>query len=305
LRIGPADQRIRLAVFEWLTDQRSEHGEAIPRRALESFELDGVRIPLVGPSGIWKPAACELPISVATVVAGPYTDRFDAARGVLRYAYRGTDPSHRDNVGLRRAMRERVPIVYFHGLDRGLYAAAYPVFVVGDEPDSLFFSMQVDDMSATLGAVLDLGVGAAAEDPGPRRAYITATFRRRLHQQQFAKRVIRAYQERCALCLLRHRELLDAAHITPDRDPEGEPHVSNGIALCKLHHAAFDNFFFAVRPDYVIEVRRSILAEKDGPMLVVGLQRIHGQRLQVPRREVERPDRTRLEKRYEMFLVSP
>ena len=67
--IGTADRRIRLSVFDWLTDQRAEHGEAIPRTVLERFELAGVRIPLVGPSGIWKPAACELPISIATVTA--------------------------------------------------------------------------------------------------------------------------------------------------------------------------------------------------------------------------------------------
>ena len=43
---------------------------------------------------------------------------------------------------------------------------------------------------------------------------------------------------RCALCRLRHQELLDAAHITPDSEAEGEPLVSNGVVLCKLHHAA-------------------------------------------------------------------
>ena len=42
---------------------------------------------------------------------------------------------------------------------------------------------------------------------------------------------------RQALCRLRHQELLDAAHITPDGDAEGEPVISNGVALCKLHHA--------------------------------------------------------------------
>ena len=34
--------------------------------------------------------------------------------------------------------------------------------------------------------------------------------------------------------------------------------VSNGVALCKLHHAAFDRFFFAIRPDWPPRpVRRS------------------------------------------------
>jgi putative restriction endonuclease len=300
--IGEADQRVRLAAFEWLTRLRDEHGEALPRAVLENFELEGVRIPLVGPSGIWKPAACELPISAATVLAGPYTDRFDRVRGLLRYAYRGTDPNHRDNVGLRRAMRESVPIIYFHAVERGQYAAAYPVFVVGDDPAALFFSMQLDDLGAAVHARHAAGATSAGEDAEPRRAYVTATFRRRLHQQLFAKRVIRAYQDRCAVCRLRHRELLDAAHITADREPEGEPVVSNGIALCKLHHAAFDSFFFAVDANYVIQVRRSILEEADGPMLVVGLQGIHGQQIHVPRRDAERPDPQRLEQRFAAFV---
>jgi putative restriction endonuclease len=160
--------------------------------------------------------------------------------------------------------------------------------------------MQVDDLYAAESDAL--GTLAVAEDVAePRRAYVTATFRRRLHQVAFRERVIRAYAERCALCRLRHQELLDAAHITPDSDAEGEPVVSNGVALCKLHHAAFDRFFFAIRPDYVIEVRPSVLRESDGPMLVVGLQQINGQLIHLPRRAVDLPDPARLERRYEQF----
>jgi putative restriction endonuclease len=299
--IGDADREIRLRTFDWLTRQRDEFGETISRSALETFSLDGRRIPLVGPSGIWKPAVCELPLSITTTVGGPYDDTFDRRAGTLRYAYRGLDPEHRDNRGLRRAMAERVPIVYFHAIEPGSYVAAYPVFVVDDHPEQLSFSMQVDDLYAAesdaLGALAVVGEDVAE----PRRAYVTATFRRRLHQVAFRERVIRAYAERCALCRLRHQELLDAAHITPDSDAEGEPVVSNGVALCKLHHAAFDRFFFAIRPDYFIEVRPSVLRESDGPMLVVGLQQIHGQLIHLPRRVGDLPDRTRLERRYEQF----
>jgi putative restriction endonuclease len=299
--IGEADREIRLRTFDWLTRQRDEFGEGLSRTALETFSLDGRRIPLVGPSGIWKPAVCELPISITTTVGGPYDDAFDREAGTLRYAYRGLDQQHRDNRGLRRAMVERVPIVYFHAIERGSYVAAYPVFVVEDHPEELRFSMQVDDLYAAESDALD--ALAIAEDMAePRRAYVTDTFRRRLHQAAFRERVIRAYAERCALCRLRHQELLDAAHITPDSDAEGEPVVSNGVALCKLHHAAFDRFFFAIRPDYVIEVRPSVLQESDGPMLVVGLQEIHGQLIHLPRRTIDQPDRSRLQRRYEQFM---
>ena len=57
--------------------------------------------------------------------------------------------------------------------------------------------------------------------------------------------------------------------------PRADPWC-NGMSLCKLHHAAFDGCFFTVTPDYRFVVRPSILAESDGPMLVVGLQQING-----------------------------
>jgi putative restriction endonuclease len=234
---------------------------------------------------------------VTTTYDSPYTDAFDEHEGSISYSYRGTDQMHRDNVGMRRAMTERVPLVYFLALEPGRYAAAFPTYVVRDSPAQLRFTLQVDDVIASLGPDDSL----PEAEPEPRRAYVTATVQRRLHQVVFRERVIRAYRERCALCRLGHRELLDAAHITPDREALGEPVVSNGLALCKLHHAAFDRLFFAVRPDYRVEVRPSILAESDGPMLIVGLQQIHGTEIHFPSRVSERPDRDRLEIRYREF----
>jgi putative restriction endonuclease len=297
--IGTADWQIRRAVFDWLTEQRESVGEALSRDSLERFELDGRRVPLVGPSGIWKPAVCELPLSITTSFRSPYGDTF--AEGVLNYAYRGTDPQHRDNVGLRRAWRERVPLVYFHAIEAGWYMPSHPAFVTGDDPRRLSFTVQIDDPSAAFRSTLG-GLQISEDESDARRAYITRSVRQRLHQVAFRQRVIRAYRDRCALCSLRHQELLDAAHITPDSDPDGQPIVSNGLALCKLHHAAFDRFFFAIRPDYVIEVSPRILAEHDGPMLIVGLQQIHDQLILIPRRPTDRPDPHRLERRYAEFL---
>ena len=124
---------------------------------------------------------------------------------------------------------------------------------------------------------------------------------RRLHQTTFRTRVLNAYRETCAICRLRHRELLEAAHILPDGHPRGEPIVPNGLALCKVHHAAFDAYILGVRPDYVIEVRRDILEAIDGPMLRHGLQEIAGQLIHLPRDQRLRPRSDLLEERYEMF----
>jgi putative restriction endonuclease len=74
-----------------------------------------------------------------------------------------------------------------------------------------------------------------------RRSYLTATIQTRVHQRSFRERVLLAYQNHCALCNLKHVELLDAAYIIADKEDIGDPIIQNGLALCKIHHAAFDN----------------------------------------------------------------
>jgi len=315
------DAQVRLAAFQWLREQIDAHGDVLPWKLLaEGFELSGARVPLLSQQGIFKPKVLrEAPLSIRTAPDHPYPDAF-GTDGLLRYAYRGTDPRHRDNVGLRKAMADRTPLVYFHGIVEGKYLVAFPVFIVGDDPTSLCFTVALDDashVSEGLGRV----AGGPADDvliPRPsssrpqldedlaaptRRAYMTAALRVRVHQRAFRQRVLAAYHTQCALCRLRHDELLDAAHIDPDSSLEGEPVVSNGLALCKLHHAAFDRYFLTVRPDHVVEVRRAILEEEDGPMLLHGLKELHGARILLPSQRRHWPDPTRLERRWEKFRL--
>jgi len=143
------------------------------------------------------------------------------------------------------------------------------------------------------------GAGEGLEEG--RRKYITASTQVRLHQSSFRIRVIRAYRQYCAICRLNHPELLEAAHIIPDKDPRGLPTITNGLALCALHHRAFDRNVLGIRPDCRIELRQDILDEEDGPMLRHGLQGFQGKAILLPRREVERPGRCNLEERYELF----
>jgi len=244
-----------------------------------------------------------MPLSITTAPresgrTPPYEDGFSQDGSVLFYRYRGTDPQHHENIGLRRAMEKARPLIYFHGVTKGQYFATWPVYVVGDEPAELRFRVAIDDAHFIVRSPAEVHEGG--EDA--RRQYITVTTRQRLHQRSFRVRVLRAYRERCALCRLRHDQLLDAAHIVPDADPGGVPIVSNGVALCKLHHAAFDSHLLGIRPDLTIEVRREILDEDDGPMLIHGLQGFHGGRIVLPSRAEERPRADLLEKRYRLFL---
>ncbi len=290
---------VRLAAFQWLRAQMDVYGELLPRGVLaQGLVFDGLRVPLLGPQGIFKPAILtDAPLSITTI-PGQYPDEMDG--GTLSYAYRGTDPAHPDNRGLRRAMEQRIPLVYFYRVERGQYLAAFPVFIVGDHPSELRFEVAVDDIGqlARPSAPFD---AVSEERDAIRREYVTSIVRRRLHQQAFRSRVIEAYRVHCALCQLRHRELLDAAHITADAEASGEPVVSNGLSLCKLHHAAYDRQFLTVRPDYTIEVRQSILDEEDGPMLLHGLKGMHERQIYVPREVSLQPDRDRLAERYAAF----
>lgn len=301
---GDVDSQVRLHAFQFLEEQTRLHADTLPWQMLSrGFEHAGRRVPLVGPQGIFTPAILRLPLSITTVppVHGkqpPYDDQM-GGDGLLRYRYRGTDPKHRDNAGLRETMRGKIPLVYFHGVVKGYYVAAWPVFVIAADPGTLTFTVAMGREPADLSGPLSLA-NLTFENDGERR-YATRATIVRLHQQGFRMRVLQAYRERCAICRLRHQELLEAAHILPDGHPRGRPIVPNGLALCSLHHAAFDRDVLGISPDLRVDVRLDVLREVDGPMLEHGLQGFHGSVVNVPRVEPLRPNREFLAERYELF----
>ena len=300
------DFQIRTTAFKWLEEQALLHGDLLPRAVLEQgFTFNGQRVTLLGPQGIWKPKVLELPLSITTVPKGPYKDRI-LEEGLLEYRYRGVDPYHRDNVGLRKLMHRKTPLIYFLGIKPGKYMAIWPVFIVEDLPQALTFRVLMDESS-----LLGYGKSQAAEplityEEGAdyQRQYVATQTMGRLHQRVFRARVLTAYQEQCAFCRLRHAQLLDAAHIIPDKDKGGEPVVPNGLSLCKIHHAAYDSNFIGVSPDYKIIVRKDILEELDGPMLRHGIQEMHEQNIILPSERSSWPDRERLEVRFNKFKTA-
>ena len=290
------DHQVRLATFDWLSDQVALHGDVLPRKSLEDgFKFEGQTIHLVAPQGIFKPKIMDIPLSIATTPKGPYDDSSDADE-FLHYNYRGTDANHPDNVGLRKAMEQSRPLVYFFGVVPGKYLAVWPVFIIGDLRDQLAFKVAVDNLS-----YIDTDTIQISESSEGRRAYLTSATKVRLHQRSFRERVLHAYRSQCALCRLRHVELLDAAHIIPDAEPSGTSTVDNGMALCKLHHAAFDRFIIGITPDYIIEVRHDILEEIDGPMLQHGLKGLHQSKIILPRNHSSWPNQDALDDRYQRF----
>lgn len=303
------EDQIRLAAFRWLEQQTGIYGDVLPYSLLNhGFYFQGERITLIGQRGIWKPKQfAQIPISITTSVNGPYDDHSDE-NGFIIYKYRGENPLNWDNVGLREAMLQRIPLIYFHGISTGKYFACWPVFVIYDNPSSLSFTIAFDDTSIAklhsandIDSTFTIGDKLVKDETFYRRQYTTSIVKSRLHQSAFRIRVLEAYDEQCAFCRLKHPELLDAAHIIPDTDPRGIPSVTNGLSLCKIHHAAFDRNIIGETPDYQIMVKKEILEEKDGPMLKHGIQQLHQQKIKLPRSRNLWPDQEKLEERYYRF----
>jgi len=66
-----ADERVRLAAFQWLKAQVSTHGDVLRRTLLaRGFDLDGHRVPLVGPQGIFKPRVLARSGAIGDAIRG-------------------------------------------------------------------------------------------------------------------------------------------------------------------------------------------------------------------------------------------
>jgi putative restriction endonuclease len=293
------DSTVRAAMFAFLERLTAQHPEGVPSAELNMFRVGGQPLKLVVQPGIWKPAALSGALTIRTTYTAPnqpppYEDDISSS-GLVQYAYRGTDPQHSDNRALRVAMQEQLPLAYFIGVAPAVYQAQFPVYVVDERPAEHAFLVAVDEAQRLIPPNL---LDKLTPD---RRSYMERLTRIRLHQPVFRARVLQAYETQCAMCRLKHSDLLDAAHIIRDADEGGLPVVPNGLSLCKIHHAAYDRNILGVRPDLVIDVRRDILDEVDGPMLRHGLQAMAGVRLTVPRQRAAHPDRDSLERRYEEF----
>jgi putative restriction endonuclease len=293
------DLALRQAAVAHARELAQTYDDLVPvARLREGFQFDGERISFgsfqkgIYRSQVQRGAAA---LTLTTSFKDPYADAFDEAGGSFVYAYRNGPVDQADNRALRTAFELQTPLVYFRALAPGQYLVVAPMFVTADDP---------------VGRAVVLEPGLPVQDMQPgglisgpeMRAYATREARYRLHQQRFKLDVMRAYRHRCAICTLRERELVQAAHIVPDVEPEGVAAVINGLALCAIHHLAFDRNLLGIDPDGVVHIAARVLKEIDGPMLRTGLQGFHGADITLPRRPEERPDPARLETRFERFL---
>lgn len=286
---------IRHDVFRWLDELLAAGRWELTRTELENYAFDGERIPLLDRNrGIRNPVdfASTLTVMTSAKKDHPYDDQV-LEGGVIKYSYRAQQGG--DNKKLVKAYELQEPIVYLRGVRAGVYVPYYPVYIIRNLPAERAVLLSTDEIVRALG-------NPDTATPAMKR-YAESMARTRLHQPMFRAQVMHAYEGACAVCSLKHADLLDAAHIIGDNEDDGRPVVTNGLSLCKIHHSSYDRNLLGITPDYEIRIDHKVLEEVDGPMLKYGIQAMHGRQLKVPRRKAERPDVVGLTRRFEDFTL--
>jgi putative restriction endonuclease len=297
------DLALRQAAITRVLELREAFGDFVHRDVLrQGFLFHDERIPFSSfQKGIHRARQMRGPAALSLFTTPPkegkpppYADDVDEERGLIVYHYRAGSVEQADNRALRAAHDLRTPLIYFKGVSPSRYFPIAPVFVAENDPAERAVLLQVGI------PLVDVQPGGPVS-PVDARAYALRTVRARLHQQRFRHEVLRAYQHRCTICALRERELVQAAHIVSDPSPEGIAAVVNGLALCAIHHLAYDRNLLGIDSAGGVHIARRLREEHDGPMLREGLQGFHGGTIQKPRLVVEHPDPERLAVRFAAF----
>lgn len=291
---------LREALISRVLDIANEFGGSLTRAQLGNVDFNGTKVRVIDiQGGIWNPGAAwkfEVPLqatlSINTTLSDKYRDS-EVESGLWRYDYQSGGSAGK-NTKLRKAMQLQLPLLWFIQQEDGRYVP-YKVWIIQDFPE-LGYCHIAPDLS--LAEILN---DASKQHTEIEKKYALREVKQRLHQPAFRANVISAYKTRCSICMLNHGKLLEAAHIIPDSDEGSTTTIDNGISLCKIHHAAFDNEFIGISPDYLVHVRKDLLTEVDGPMLKHGIQEMDKRELYLPMKDSAKPNKSALELRYEKF----
>ncbi|MDC0743229.1 HNH endonuclease [Polyangium mundeleinium] len=262
-------------------------GEAVPYEELaRGFPFRGQWIKLVGPQGVFKPKELtDGPLTLLSTLASSYEDEHLEGDVVL-YDYAPTSREF-ENDGLKRIAAQGKAVILLRQVKakpRPEYMVFAPVVLRGF--DDVARKVRLDLAAAQLEVA-----GIPAPVPTPfSKAYAETIVKARLHQAHFRREILTAYAQRCCICELRERPLLDAAHIVPDRLPEGVPEVRNGLAMCPTHHRAYDQNLVLVTEQYRVEVQRDRLYHAESEATARMILDFDGREILLPKQEHLRPD---------------
>ncbi len=298
------DLFILQAAFARVHELEQGYGDAVPWAAIrQGIEFNGESVLLANQvQGIFKPKQMERgPISIKTTIpkgdaVNIYNDQL-TDDGYYKYSLETGDPRGERNTLLWQALEDQSPFIYFHAVAPAIYNILYPCFVSKILPDDGYAII-------TIGKALfesDEGLAFQADEIESR--YLVRESKMRLHQASFREAVLSAYQRKCAVTQLPVPKLLEAAHIIPDALIGDKQSVSNGIALSRLHHKAYDSNLIGIDPDYRVHVCDELVIEHGGPLLEYGILQFNGKRLHVPVKKELQPNRDYLARRFETYQI--
>lgn len=286
---------LRLQAFAWLELRMDEVGWISKTDLLNAFEFRGARFPLIATQqGIHNPKELSETLAVVSMHNGPYDDQLE--NGLVKYKYAPGPLEAGYNKKLLEAYNRKSPIIFYQEARPGIFVAYPHAFIKGINHEAREFLLDINTS--------DIPTDVNMEIRDLQKQYVTREIRQRMHQPKFRAKVVIAYKSQCAICRLQIPSLLDAAHIIPDSDERGTAEVNNGLALCKIHHAAYDREILGITPDFVVKIRPSLLGVVDGPMLKHGIQELNGTRLTLPTMQIEKPKPEYLDVRFQEFLVT-
>ncbi len=297
---------VRAAAFEHLRHLQETRVQLTAAEIQPGFIFEHRRVALTHTQRtIFKPPQMRELLSIRTVFpdvdAKVWYDapraahaRIYAADETIDCTFKRGEPGTADGTLLREAMDSGIPIIYFLAVSPRRYQAIFPAFVVDWDAAALKVKMAF--------GFSDRAALTLSESPVERRLALQAV-KQRLYHATFREAVITAYKGRCALSGLLEPLLLDAAHITANKDERpGRPIVTNGIPLSKILRSAFDANLIGIDASFGIHVAKRLMSKKEG-QLAEALERLHYGRLHLPDRAEDRPDRDRLAARFEEFTA--
>lgn len=124
------------------------------------------------------------------------------------------------------------------------------------------------------------------------RRYDLVETMRAYRDAKFRPAVLQAYNYKCAVCYC-DLKLVDAAHILPVSHSSSTDEVTNGIALCRLHHGAYDNALLGIQSTYQIVINPLCTRRLEEIGLATGLEQFRStlpEVIRVPFSIEARPD---------------
>jgi len=299
------DIRIVNAAFARVKELESLFGDTIPSAEIrKGFKVDSESILFENQvQGIFKPKQMkEGVLSIKTTMPRDgqiniYNDQLKED-GFYHYSLQTGDPRAGSNKYLWQSKELCQPFIYFHAVAPAVYKALWPCFIKDIFPEQGYSVVSVGKANQSKRSDGEFEYTIAGDIES---RYLVRESNVRLHQASFRHNVLQAYQNKCAITSLPIPKLIEAAHIIPDKEIGPKQTVSNGIALNRLHHRAYDSQLLGIDPDYKIHLGREFELIEGSDVISNYFSMYEGAKIYVPKNNQLKPDKDYLARRFESF----